>query len=379
MNDRSLYDVAIAGGGLAGLSAAILLGRKGYRVVLFEKERYPFHKVCGEYISLESWDFLRSLGLKLDDWHLPIIKQMSVTSPDGSELNQPLPLGGFGISRFKIDEELKNIALNSNVKLHDGTRVQEIVFTNDVFTVHTDTQTWKARICCSAAGKRSNLDVKWQRDFVLRKPNALNNYIAVKYHSRLEHPRTLIALHNFQGGYCGISPIEDNKTCICYLTNADNLRNSSNDIRQMEEQILFRNVFLKEAFENAEMLYSKPLTISQISFDKKEQVKNHVLMLGDSAGLIAPLCGNGMSMALFSSKIAAELIQQRLAGTITRAQLENSYVHEWKQAFGRRLLAGRVIQSLFGKEWLTNKTIGFLKHFPRLVSRIVRQTHGSHQ
>ena len=141
----------------------------------------------------------------------------------------------------------------------------------------------------------------------------------------------------------------------------------------------FRNVFLKEAFENAEMLYNKPLTISQISFDKKEQVKDHVLMLGDSAGLIAPLCGNGMSMALFSSKIAVDLIQQCLVGTITRAQLENSYAHEWKQAFGRRLLAGRVIQSLFGKEWLTNKTIGILKHFPRLVSHIVRQTHGSHQ
>ena len=146
MNDGSLYDVAIAGGGLAGLSAAILLGRRGYRVVLFEKERYPFHKVCGEYISLESWEFLRSLGLKLEDWNLPVIKQMSVTSPEGSELNQPLPLGGFGISRFKIDEELKNIALKSNVELHDSTRVQEIVFTKDVFTVHTDTHTWKERI-----------------------------------------------------------------------------------------------------------------------------------------------------------------------------------------------------------------------------------------
>ncbi|HEX6334505.1 MAG TPA: FAD-dependent oxidoreductase, partial [Flavisolibacter sp.] len=43
------YDIAIAGGGLAGLCCAILLQRQGRRVVLFEKEKYPFHKVCGEY------------------------------------------------------------------------------------------------------------------------------------------------------------------------------------------------------------------------------------------------------------------------------------------------------------------------------------------
>src|SRR5687768_1865705 len=323
MNDGSLYDVAIAGGGLAGLSAAIMLGRKGYRVVLFEKERYPFHKVCGEYISLESREFLVSLGLKLDDWNLPLIKQLSITSPDGTELNQQLPLGGFGISRFRIDNELKNIALNNNIELHEGTRVQEILFNSDVFTLHTDKGTCEARTCCSAAGKRSNLDVKWQRKFISRKPNSLNNYIAVKYHAHLEHPRSLIALHNFKDGYCGISPIEENKTCICYLTNANNLRTSNNDIRQMEERILFRNVFLKEAFENASMLYNKPLTISQISFEKKEQVKDHVLMLGDSAGLIAPLCGNGMSMALFSGRIAAGLIDEFLPGKISRSALES--------------------------------------------------------
>ncbi|HZZ75876.1 MAG TPA: FAD-dependent oxidoreductase, partial [Puia sp.] len=56
MNTDRKYDVAIVGGGLAGLSLAILLARESYRVCLFEKEAYPFHKVCGEYISMESWD-----------------------------------------------------------------------------------------------------------------------------------------------------------------------------------------------------------------------------------------------------------------------------------------------------------------------------------
>ena len=376
MNSGSTYDVAIAGGGLAGLSAAILLGKKGYRVVLLEKEKYPFHKVCGEYISLESRELLLSLGVPLDEWDLPVITQLSVSSPDGTELSQQLPLGGFGVSRYRIDNELKNIAQRNNVELHDETRVQEISFDNNEFIIATDKGEWRSLVCCSAAGKRSNLDVKWKRRFVLRKPNALNNFIAVKYHVVLAHPRTLISLHNFKNGYCGISPIEENKTCICYLTNASNLRESGNDITQMEEKVLFRNVFLKEAFENVAMIYDKPLTISQISFDKKEQVTDHVLMLGDAAGMITPLCGNGMSMPLFSSRIAFAQMVKFLSGECSRAEMEEYYSKEWKKAFGRRVFAGRVIQSLFGKEWITNKTVSVLKHFPRLVTGIIRQTHG---
>ena len=61
MELRPYYETVIVGGGLAGLAASILLARNGRQVALFEKESYPFHKVCGEYISMESWDFLRRL------------------------------------------------------------------------------------------------------------------------------------------------------------------------------------------------------------------------------------------------------------------------------------------------------------------------------
>ena len=60
-------DLAVIGGGLAGLSLSIQLARAGYRVALYEKENYPFHRVCGEYISMESWPFLKELGIPLDD------------------------------------------------------------------------------------------------------------------------------------------------------------------------------------------------------------------------------------------------------------------------------------------------------------------------
>ncbi|MEP6465232.1 MAG: NAD(P)-binding protein, partial [Parafilimonas sp.] len=88
------YDIAIIGGGLGGLSLAILSANAGYKVVLFEKEQYPFHKVCGEYISLESYDFLSRLGLPLADWNLPIIKNLQVSDVYGKVYDFKLDLGG---------------------------------------------------------------------------------------------------------------------------------------------------------------------------------------------------------------------------------------------------------------------------------------------
>ena len=123
----------------------------------------------------------------------------------------------------------------------------------------------------------------------------LNNFIGVKYHVKADFPNDVIALHNFEDGYCGISQIEDGKHCICYLTKASNLKKAGT-IEKMEAEILSENPHLKKLFGSVTKLYNTPVTISQISFSKKQCVENNVLMLGDAGGMITPLCGNGMSI-----------------------------------------------------------------------------------
>ena len=81
----------IVGGGLAGLSLSIQLAKLGHRIIVFEKEQYPFHKVCGEYISLESWDFLISLGLDLDKMNLPVISMLQVSAVNGKMSEHDCP------------------------------------------------------------------------------------------------------------------------------------------------------------------------------------------------------------------------------------------------------------------------------------------------
>ena len=377
MNKPTYFNAIIIGGGLAGLSLSIQLAKAGFAVALFEKEQYPFHKVCGEYISMESWNFIETLGLPLAQMQLPIIKKLVVTAPGGNLLQQSLPLGGFGISRYTLDNQLKNIAAQNGVKVLENCRVDEVIFGNDQFTITAGSNQYYCKVCCGSFGKRSNLDVKWGRNFINKKSNKLNNYIGVKYHIKTKFAIDQIALHNFKDGYCGISAIEDGKYCLCYLTNAANLKANNNSIAAMEKNVLHKNKYLKKIFENSEFLYQSPVTISQISFNKKSQIENHLLMLGDAAGLITPLCGNGMSMALHSSKIASSYIIEFLNNNISRSAMEESYLVHWKKTFQKRLKYGRLIQSLFGKEWATNIFVSTMKRLPWVTKQLIKQTHGN--
>ena len=374
---ETTYDIAVIGGGLAGLALSIQCARAGYRTIVFEKEAYPFHKVCGEYISLESWNFLQDLGLPLSDMQLPLISRLMVSSSTGKYIEQALPLGGFGISRYQLDAMLAQIAQREGVTLLQDTKVNDVIFRNNGFLIFSTKGETEATLAAGTFGKRSNLDVKWKRGFTQQKPNKLNHFLGVKYHIRFPFPSDLIALHNFENGYCGISQVEDNKCCLCYLTRGENLRRHKNNIHLMEEQIVRKNPLLDKIFGEAEFLYRDPLTISRISFNRKTQVENHVLMIGDAAGMIAPLCGNGMSMALHGSKLAFQEIDSFLQKKINRFEMEIQYTQQWERHFSRRLQAGRLIQRFFGRQMLSAALIGSLKPFPKLTSFLIRQTHGN--
>lgn len=376
MTENALYDVAIIGGGLAGLSTSILFSKAGKKVLLLEKETYPFTKVCGEYISMESWDFLEELGFPLSQYDLPRINQLQVTAPNGTALNHELDLGGFGISRYFLDNELKKIAEEKGVEVLENTKVLDVNFDKELFSIKTATKNYKAKLCCGSFGKRSNLDVAWKRDFITESKRGLNNYIGIKYHVKANLPDNLISLHNFKDGYCGISKVEGDRYCLCYLTTAANLKSCNGDVERMEKEILCENKHLKVIFSTVKKLEIKPVTIAQISFEKKSLVHDHIIFTGDAAGMITPLCGNGMSMAMHSAKLFYTEGVKFLNDEITREQMEKSYTLSWNKNFAERLSTGRNIQRMFGKIAVTNIFISVLKKMPFAVSFLVKQTHG---
>ena len=369
-------DVAIIGGGLAGLALSIQLARIGHSVVLFEKEQYPFHRVCGEYISLESLTFLRALGIDPYALGASAINRLQVSTVSGRLVEQGLPLGGFGISRYRLDEAMAALARKAGVLVLEKTKVSDVVFGDGALVLTASGQCYQARVACGSYGKRGNLDIRWKRPFAMAARSKLNNYIGVKYHIRSIFPVDTIALHLFRGGYCGIVKVEEDRYCLCYLTTAANLQQAGGSIPEMEQTLLSQNPFLKKIFAESERLFEQPVTISQISFDPKTQVEEHVLLTGDAAGMITPLCGNGMSMALHGSKLAAEQVHLFLNGHMSRTAMERQYTEHWQRQFGRRLTVGRLIQRLFGYPRLVTLLITIARPFPQLIRFLVQQTHG---
>ncbi len=371
------YDCAIIGGGLAGLCLAIKLVQNNISVILFEKNTYPFHKVCGEYISMESWNYLVSLGLSLDTMNLPVINELGVSSADGFMLNSPLDMGGFGISRFTIDNNLYHIALQKNVTVIQNCKVQSVEYCyNRDAIIQTNQGVYEAKIVCGSYGKYAPLFIQSQPGY-LKKESSKNNFIGVKYHIQTDLKPNRIELHNFTDGYCGVSKVDGNKYCLCYLTNAVNLQQNNNDIKRMEEKVLFQNPFLKKIFTQSEFVSPHPLVISNVQFHKKQSDVNEIFLLGDAAGSITPLCGNGMSMGIRASKILAEILLQFFNDRITHQQATKMYRAEWNKAFNNRIKTGYYLQHLFGKNGTTSVALKLLDKFPSLTKKIISLTHGN--
>jgi flavin-dependent dehydrogenase len=144
----------------------------------------------------------------------------------------------------------------------------------------------------------------------------------------------------------------------------------------MEEEVLFKNPFLKKYFSKAEFVFKEPLAISQIKIGYKSAVENNILMLGDTAGNIAPLSGNGMSVAMRSSFELNKMLNDYFKKKISRQELENKYLKFWSAQFKKRVQLSKTLQKLLKNTAMTNFAIYSLKVIPFLRKAVVKSTHG---
>ncbi len=364
--------IVIVGAGLAGLTAAIHLSKLGYSVIIIEKNSFPKHKVCGEYISNEVLPYIQWLGIDVESLSPSNIDSLHFSTRNGKSIKAKLPMGGFGLSRYAFDLLLYQKAVENQCEVLQET-VDSIDFKDDKFSVYLANNTIiTADFVLGAFGKRSNLDQKLSRTFIQKK----SPWLAVKGHFKADLPSNLVGLHHFDGGYCGVSKVESDVVNICYLASFKTFKKFEG-IPDYESSVLSKNPFLNEIFEKAKPIFDKPLTISQISFDKKNPVEQHILMIGDSAGLIHPLCGNGMAMAIKSAQIASNLLDDFYQKTIlSREELEEQYRLQWNKNFKNRLQTGRILGRILQHSKLAEILLQLLIAFPFLLPLIIKNTHG---
>ncbi|MET6990681.1 NAD(P)/FAD-dependent oxidoreductase [Sediminicola arcticus] len=367
------YDVIIIGGGLAGLTAALHLRKNEHSVLVLEKQQYPNHKVCGEYVSNEVVPYLEYLGISFSEFQVAHIDTLQFSLVNGRAITTKLPLGGTGISRYAFDDLLYRKAISQGIDFVFES-VDKVSFENDNFWVMTNRENrFTSPIVLGAYGKRGNLDMSLKRNFVQHK----STWLGVKAHYEFpDFPDNLVALHNFRGGYAGLSKTETGAVNFCYLTTYESFKKEK-DIDSFNANVVSKNPFLAQFLEKGEPLFKTPLTIAQISFDKKNVIENHMLMCGDSAGLIHPLCGNGMAMAIHSAKLVSELVSNYFKEkTSGRKQLEEAYQATWNNTFQHRLWMGRKLQSLLLNPNVSQWALSTVGNSQWILNKLIKSTHG---
>jgi flavin-dependent dehydrogenase len=384
-----VYDAAVVGGGPAGCSAAICLVRQGARVVLLEARAYPHDKLCGEFLSPECADLLDELGVTPALRALaPVsIDTVCLTAPNGTAWECRLPGTALGLTRRALDQSLAQQARAAGVEVRAGAAVTAIEgHLAQGFTLPTTCagdQAVRARTVIAAHGKRGALDRSLGRRFLRQS----QPFLALKAHFSGPPLPGRIELHGFPGGYCGMSEIEvgagaaGHAANVCLLVHDTIFRRAGGAGPQRVPAFVHwmraQNPRLEAWLARATQLDERWLSIAQVPFVPKRPVVAEVLMAGDAAGLIVPLAGDGIAMALRSGQLAAEYCLGFLAGRRSAASLMEGYARAWSDEFSTRLRLGRLLQSVMLRPRLMVLGLRLLNAAPALARYVVTRTRAT--
>jgi len=367
------YDVIVVGGGLAGCSAAMQLARQGYACLLLEKQHYPAHKLCGEFLSVEVMGVFERLGVLADVMAAGAqpIDHTVVTTAAGTRFESPLPGTALGLSRYRLDHLLINHTRAAGVDAREGVTVSAIVGSlAEGFTVETPAGAFSGRVVVGAYGKRSPLDRKLERPFLTQK----SPFVAFKAHFvGLDLPGC-IELHAFPGGYCGLSHVEEGRLNACWIARTDTLRDAGGRPEDMIEHVFCHNPVLADRFTHLKRVTDTFYAVSQVTFAHKGTFDKDICMIGDTVGMIAPLCGDGMAMALQGADLAVSEIAAYLEGRQDADAFKHAYDTAWRAKFQTRMRLSRLMHRAYIIPAIAGPTVALCGWVPGLGRWLIRKT-----
>ncbi len=376
------YDAVVIGGGPAGAAAGIFLSQLGFNVCIVEKKVYPRDTLCGEFLSreiitqLKEWGFLKEFLLMNPNQ----VKTFKLINTDGSFIAKTLSFDAYAISRADFDHFLLNKAKATNAAVLQPAKVTSIVRGINNYKIKislgNNTITIESPTVIGAYGKQNLLDIQLERKFI----NVKSGYSGVKFHADLSRFKNFnsdeISIFAGNDFYCGINKINGDKVTVCYLENRKNHHNRSN---LPLDKLFNRNERLKEIFSGMQFNKNDMYLFrgaGNIYFGRRETVKNGIFMIGDAAGMIAPLAGDGISIAVESAKILSVILAKLKNGQISHAEAEYEYATGWKEHFKKRFMVSSILQKIVFKNYTRNGGINFLRFYPGIMGPLFEMTRG---
>ena len=336
-SDARPVDLAIIGGGPAGAAAALEARRRGLQVAVWERDSFPRHKVCGEFVSPESLPLLQQ-EIPSALARSAVIRRAEFVVQRGRRYIFTLPSAARGLSRLVLDEALWRAATSSGAEAYEGTLVRGLrrrstdLRTSDDQGTSSETSCWLPphlgnvtpeqqlwEVQLAAGGSRVARAAlvacgRWWSLAGLASPTqdrlSVGPWLAAKAHFAGVPPGDAAEMHFFPGGYCGLAPIEDGLLSACCLVHRCLLRRAGAGLLQdfaLWLKKVARHPALDARLHNATQV-SQTIATAPLQPMLRRADESGALLAGDAAGFLDPFTGDGISQALLAGRLAAECV-----------------------------------------------------------------------
>ncbi|HEX6088138.1 MAG TPA: NAD(P)/FAD-dependent oxidoreductase [Thermoanaerobaculia bacterium] len=346
-------EVAIIGAGPAGSTLAALLAARGVAVTIFDRDAFPRDKLCGEFLSYDALPVVESLGVSLDG--APRISHCRVVGARVYEFD--FPHEARGISRLLFDDLLLRTAIARGA----------------VFRTATVSELPSAKVIVGAWGRWGRFDQQLHRSFV----GVRDRNFGFKRHYR-GPARDSIDLYAFPRGYLGVNAVEGGITNICGLVHASRLAGHKGRWDAFVETLRAEEPRLDVLYGEHEPAQEHFLSSEPVIFRARSAVEGGVFMIGDASGVIDPLTGNGMAMAVQSALLAAPLILRLVQRPSERAEIEREYRERHRAFFAPRIRWSRAVAALLSRPRLLDAALRTTRS-ARIGETLLRRTRASRE
>jgi flavin-dependent dehydrogenase len=355
--------VVIAGGGPAGLAAAIHLARRGLDVALCEQRQGPPDKACGEGLMPGGVRALAGLGILEDldpgDYHP--FRQIHLIQEDDSEVSGRLPRpGGLGIRRTALTAALAHAAAAAGARLLWGRRVRGHRLTPAGMQVETDAGTFEAELLVAADGLHSPL----RRAAGLDVQASGRRRFGLRRHFRLTPRGPWVEVHLAPAAEAFVTPAGPGRTGVAFLWDRARI---AGPVRFETLLGLFPRLEGRLATAAAD---SSPLGAGPLEQASTARIQNRFVLLGDAAGYVDAITGEGISLALAAAAVLGDIAPGALAMGASRESLL-PYARVCDRSFRRYARATRAVLMVARRPRLRRTAVRGLSRYPVLLNRLL--------
>lgn len=364
-------DVAIAGGGPAGSSAALVLAAAGLETLVIDKAQFPRNKACGEYVSAGAIDLLRGLGLE------PALAPRAAPlrgirlSGNGVRVELPFSQPGWSLPRISLDDEMLRAAIDRGAAYLQA-RVEDVREEDSgaVLTLREPTgevREVRARFAIGADGSQSLVA---KRCGLSVAPRGEQRFALGGHYAGLRDLDRFVEMFVEGSSYFAVNPFDAAHANIMVIVREQELSARKDDvdrfIRERARALSGDSVRFADA-----RLEGKRMAVGPLAHATSAITTENILLAGDAAGFIDPFTGQGVYLALRAGIGAGRAISAAFARPSSARESIEIYSADLSREMRRRGRLARIVRSFVGSPALSKRVARNVERDPRRVQVLI--------